>query len=125
MPFAWHHPAGNTGKWQDLRFTAAEQRDFIKMDLGPALQGSGGKHTPIPPLPQGQAFHLGLAHTPPVKLIILDDQRSHLPAWAHTVTADARAAQFVDGIGVHWYTAVEDVRRTITPFSPIPTCGMA
>jgi len=79
-----NEPAGNTGKWQDLEFSAEDQRDFIKTDLGPALEGSG------------------------VKLMILDDQRSHLPHWADTVLADEAAAKYVDGIGVHWYTAVED-----------------
>jgi glucosylceramidase len=81
-----NEPAGNTGKWQDLKFSAAQQRDFVKLDLGPTLR----------------------AEQPGCKLMILDDQRSHLPAWADTVLGDAEAAQFVDGIGVHWYTAVED-----------------
>ena len=27
---AGNEPAGNTGKWQDLKFTATEQRDFIR-----------------------------------------------------------------------------------------------
>lgn len=82
-----NEPAGNTGKWQDLKFTAEEQRDFIKADLGPTLR----------------------AENPQCKLMILDDQRSHLPKWADTVMADADAAKFVDGIGVHWYAAVEDL----------------
>ncbi|NWJ00902.1 GLCM Glucosylceramidase, partial [Crypturellus undulatus] len=41
-------------------FTAAQQRDFIARDLGPALARS--------------------AHA--TRVIIMDDQRSHLPAWA-------------------------------------------
>jgi glucosylceramidase len=81
-----NEPAGNTGKWQDLKFSAAQQRDFIKADLGPVLR----------------------AENPECKLMILDDQRAHLPKWADTVLADADAAQYVDGIGVHWYAAVED-----------------
>ena len=82
-----NEPAGNTGKWQDLKFSAEQQRDFVKRDLGPALRS---KH-------------------PECKLLILDDQRSHLPKWADTVLADPQAAQYVDGIGIHWYAAVEDV----------------
>ena len=31
---AGNEPAGNTGAWQDLKFSAAEQRDFIKTALG-------------------------------------------------------------------------------------------
>ena len=41
--------------------------------------------------------------------MILDDQRSHLPSWADTVLADAEAAKYVSGIGVHWYAAAEDL----------------
>eukprot|EP00966_Prymnesium_polylepis_P017450 402469-Prymnesium_polylepis.1 len=43
-----NEPAGNTGKWQDLKFTAEEQRDFVKTDLGPALEGSGVKCAACP-----------------------------------------------------------------------------
>lgn len=82
-----NEPGGNTGKWQDLRFTAAEQRDFIKRDLGPRLR-------------QLQSH---------CSLMILDDQRARLPQWADTVLADVEAAQYVDGIGVHWYAATEEL----------------
>lgn len=37
---AQNEPAGNTGAWQDLKFTAAQQRDFIREVLGPALKAS-------------------------------------------------------------------------------------
>ena len=37
---------------------------------------------------------------PQVKIMMLDDQRSHLSKWADTVLGDAEAAKFVDGIGV-------------------------
>lgn len=40
------------------------QRDFIKMDLGPALEAAGLRR---------------------VKLMIMDDQRFLLPSWANTV----------------------------------------
>ena len=81
-----NEPAGNTGKWQDLKLSAEEERDFIKSDLGPALR----------------------VCAPGLKLIMLDDQRSHLEAWTDTVLGDPVAASFVDGIGVHWYAALED-----------------
>ena len=80
-----NEPAGNSGKWQDLKFTAEEQRDFIKVDLGPTLR----------------------ADNPRCELMILDDQRIHLPSWADTVLSDPEARQYVDGIGVHWYAATE------------------
>ena len=68
--------------WQSTGFTAEMQRDFIKSDLGPALQENG----------YGD-----------VKLMILDDQRIFLPSWAQVVLSDADASKYVSGIGVHWY----------------------
>ncbi|XP_055346223.1 lysosomal acid glucosylceramidase-like [Paramacrobiotus metropolitanus] len=73
-----------------LGFTAATQRDFIASDLGPALTAAGLRR---------------------VKLMIMDDQRVLLPGWADTVLSKSRmnwesksdAADFVDGIAVHWY----------------------
>ncbi len=85
---AQNEPAGNTGAWQELKFSAEEQRDFIRDVLGPALSASDA--------------------TRDVDLLILDDQRVHLPTWADTVLSDDDAAQYVKGIGVHWYAAVED-----------------
>ncbi|NXT18202.1 GLCM Glucosylceramidase, partial [Syrrhaptes paradoxus] len=62
-------------------FTAAQQRDFIAGDLGPAL-----------------------ARSPhPTRLIVMDDQRIHLPHWARVVLGNSSAARFVAGVGVHWY----------------------
>lgn len=50
-----------------IAFTAAQQRDFVVHDLGPAL-----------------------ARSPhPTQLIILDDQRVHLPHWAEAVKSKA------------------------------------
>ena len=67
---------------QTLGWTPELQRDFIAMDLGPALQAAGFGD---------------------VKLMILDDQRIFLPKWAEVVLADPNAAKFVSGIAVHWY----------------------
>ncbi|KFP23695.1 Glucosylceramidase, partial [Colius striatus] len=64
-----------------IAFTAAQQRDFIIHDLGPAL---------------AQSPH-------PTQLIIMDDQRINLPHWAKVVLGNATAAPYVAGIGVHWY----------------------
>uniref|UniRef100_A0A8R1DM22 Glucosylceramidase n=1 Tax=Caenorhabditis japonica TaxID=281687 RepID=A0A8R1DM22_CAEJA len=70
-------------KVQSMYFTAETQRDFIKSDLGPALQNSDvGKD---------------------VKVLIMDDNRGNLPKWADTVLKDKAAAEFVAGIGVHSY----------------------
>ncbi|KAL8563547.1 hypothetical protein ACOMHN_060863 [Nucella lapillus] len=75
--------------FQAMGFTAEQQRDFIKLDLGPALHSNGF---------QG------------VKLMILDDNRLLLPYWAEKVLSDPEAAQYVSGIGIHWY---------IDEFSPV------
>ncbi|XP_030147447.4 lysosomal acid glucosylceramidase-like [Taeniopygia guttata] len=64
-----------------IAFTAAQQRDFIGQDLGPAL-----------------------AHSPHgTRLLMLDDQRIHLPHWAKVVLGNATAARYVAGLAVHWY----------------------
>ncbi|KAL8184497.1 UNVERIFIED_CONTAM: hypothetical protein K2H54_018467 [Gekko kuhli] len=69
--------------FQCLGFTPEQQRDFIALDLGPALVNSSHKD---------------------IRLIILDDNRVHLPHWAKVVLGeDSQAARYVHGIGVHWY----------------------
>uniref|UniRef100_A0A8C3NXL6 Glucosylceramidase n=1 Tax=Cyanoderma ruficeps TaxID=181631 RepID=A0A8C3NXL6_9PASS len=50
-----------------IAFTAAQQRDFIAQDLGPALARSPHR----------------------TQLLMLDDQRSHLPHWAKVVKSSA------------------------------------
>ncbi|KAF6031271.1 GBA [Bugula neritina] len=68
--------------FQCLGFTATQQRDFIAMDLGPALHSGGFGD---------------------VKLMILDDDTLSLPDWANTIYSDESASQYVSGLGVHWY----------------------
>ncbi|XP_057254180.1 lysosomal acid glucosylceramidase-like [Pezoporus wallicus] len=68
-------------KFPTIVFTAEQQRDFVVQDLGPALAQSSHR----------------------TRLIILDDQRIHLPHWAKVVLGNATAARYVAGIGVHWY----------------------
>ncbi|NWX09409.1 GLCM Glucosylceramidase, partial [Caloenas nicobarica] len=64
-----------------ISYTAEQQRDFIIHDLGPALARSPHR----------------------TQLLILDDQRVHLPQWAETVLGNSTAAGYVAGVGVHWY----------------------
>ncbi|XP_034954351.2 lysosomal acid glucosylceramidase [Zootoca vivipara] len=69
--------------FQCLGFTAEQQRDFIALDLGPALANSSYKD---------------------IRLIILDDNRIHLPSWAKVVlSGDSPAHRYIHGIAVHWY----------------------
>ena len=86
---AQNEPAGNTGTWQDLKFSPEEERDFIKQCLGPALKKSNVTNN--------------------IKLMMLDDQRIHLPTWTKTILSDSDAAKYIDGIAVHWYAATEDI----------------
>lgn len=51
-------------KFQAMGWTAAQQRDFIALDLGPALEKNGFQY---------------------IKLMILDDARFLLPYWAEQV----------------------------------------
>uniref|UniRef100_A0A8C3CI32 Glucosylceramidase n=1 Tax=Cairina moschata TaxID=8855 RepID=A0A8C3CI32_CAIMO len=64
-----------------IAFTAVQQRDFVAQDLGPVLAQS--------------------SHS--TRLIIMDDQRIHLPAWAKVVLGNVTAARYVAGVGIHWY----------------------
>ncbi|XP_044304621.1 lysosomal acid glucosylceramidase-like isoform X2 [Varanus komodoensis] len=69
--------------FQCLGFTAEQQRDFIALDLGPALANSSHKN---------------------IRLIILDDNRVLLPHWAKVVlSGESQAHRYVHGIGLHWY----------------------
>ncbi|XP_048476283.1 lysosomal acid glucosylceramidase [Rhincodon typus] len=68
--------------FQCMGFTAEMQRDFIVLDLGPALRNSSHKD---------------------MQLMILDDQRLLLPYWAKVVLSDVHVAEYVHGIAVHWY----------------------
>ncbi|XP_075534862.1 lysosomal acid glucosylceramidase-like [Dermacentor variabilis] len=71
-------------RWQTLGFTAASQRDFIKLDLGPALAEAGYSADKL-------------------KVMILDDSRIVLPHWTDVVLGDPEAAKYVQGVAVHWY----------------------
>lgn len=75
--------------FQAMGFTPEQQRDFIKLDLGPALHKNSFGN---------------------IKLMILDDNRLLLPYWAEKVLSDADVKKYVSGIGIHWY---------IDEFSPV------
>ena len=68
--------------WDSCLYTGEEERDFVRDYLGPALRGSGLGH---------------------VKLIIWDHNRDHMYERAKTVLDDPRAAQYIWGVGFHWY----------------------
>uniref|UniRef100_A0A663ELV3 Glucosylceramidase n=1 Tax=Aquila chrysaetos chrysaetos TaxID=223781 RepID=A0A663ELV3_AQUCH len=85
----------NNYPFQCLGFTAEQQRDFIARDLGPVLANSSHHH---------------------IQLIILDDNRLHLPHWAKVVLEDEEAARYVHGIGIHWYLDfIGPIQDTVVP----------
>lgn len=68
--------------FQAMGFTPEEQRDWVSMDLGPALHASSYPHTHV---------------------LILDDNRLLLPHWAKVVLSDVHAGRYIHGVAVHWY----------------------
>ena len=65
-----------------MGFTGSTERDFVKSDLGPALEKAG----------YGD-----------IKLMIFDDNRITLPGFTETVLSDKDAMKYVSGVAVHWY----------------------
>ena len=68
--------------WESCIFTAGEERDFIRDYLGPTLRRAG----------------LGDR-----KLIAWDHNRDLIYPRARTILDDPQAAQYVWGLGFHWY----------------------
>ncbi len=71
-----------TQSWDSCLYSAEEERDFVRDFLGPALN------------------HAGLSH---VKVIIWDHNRDRMYERAKIVLDDPQAAQYVWGVGFHWY----------------------
>jgi len=69
-------------RWESCIFTAEEERDFLKNNLGPTLQkeGLGDK-----------------------KIIVWDHNRDLIYQRAQTYFNDPEAAKYAWGIGFHWY----------------------
>ncbi|KAK3871273.1 hypothetical protein Pcinc_023572 [Petrolisthes cinctipes] len=65
-----------------MGWTAVQQKKWVEENLGPTLAATGYDD---------------------VLLMIMDDQRYNLPGWAEKVLNNGTAAQYVDGIAVHWY----------------------
>lgn len=68
--------------WESCVFTANEERDFIKKNLGPTMRNAG----------------LGSK-----KMIIWDHNRDLMYQYVSTILEDPEAAPYVWGIGFHWY----------------------
>lgn len=68
--------------WESCIYTAAEERDFVKNHLGPAIEQSDHSDT---------------------RLIIWDHNRGIMYQRAKTVYDDPEASKYVWGTGFHWY----------------------
>ena len=71
-----------TQKWESCIYSAEAERDFLKNHLGPTIKKEG----------------LGAK-----KIIIWDHNRDLIYQRVKTILTDAKAAQYVWGIGYHWY----------------------
>jgi glucosylceramidase len=79
--------------WDSCIYSAEEERDFVRDYLGPCLAQQGLDH---------------------VKIIIWDHNRDLLYERAKTVLSDPQAAEYVWGVGFHWYSGdqFENVLKT-------------
>ncbi|KAG6602768.1 putative glycoside hydrolase family 30 protein beta-glucosidase/xylosidase [Phytophthora cinnamomi] len=69
-----------TSEWQSLRLTTEQERDFVKLDLGPMMA----------------------KNHPDLKIIAGDDQKSGILDRLAPFE-DADALKYISGLGVHWY----------------------
>jgi glucosylceramidase len=69
-------------KWESCIYTAEEERDFLKNNLGPTMAREG---------------------LPEKKIIVWDHNRDLLFQRAQTIFDDPEAAKYAWGIGFHWY----------------------
>mmetsp|Transcript_66004 Transcript_66004/g.204454 ORF Transcript_66004/g.204454 Transcript_66004/m.204454 type:complete len:281 (-) Transcript_66004:80-922(-) len=75
-----NEPAANQ-RWESCCFSSAEERDFVRDHLGPALVASGLD----------------------AKLLVWDHNRDGMFARARDIYADSAAAEHVWGTAFHWY----------------------
>jgi len=71
-----------TQKWESCIFTAEQERDFLKNHLGPTIKKERLSEK---------------------KIIVWDHNRDLIYQRANTILTDAKAAQYVWGVGYHWY----------------------
>ncbi len=91
-----------TQKWESCIFTAEEERDFLKKNLGPTLQKAGLSSK---------------------KIIVWDHNRDLVYQRVSTTLGDPEAAKYAWGIGFHWYETwtggnpqFENLRRVAETF---------
>ncbi len=98
--------------FNDLILSATQERDFVKMNLGPTLEKANYTRDNF-------------------KLMILDDSSIYLKSWTDTILSDSEAAKYVSGIAYHWYgnhrmsgfpeTELEDLHQKYPNFFTLNT----
>jgi glucosylceramidase len=71
-----------TQTWDSCRYSAEEERDFVRDHLGPALAQAGLQR---------------------IKIVVWDHNRDLMVERASVIYADAAAAHYIWGAGFHWY----------------------
>ncbi|CAE8692070.1 unnamed protein product [Polarella glacialis] len=93
-----NEPLSTTCDWPSMFYTAQGQSHFLANHLGPLMRER----------------HPGL------KLMIHDDQTIHLMSFAGQILQDPEAAQYVDGVAYHWYSALEATFENSPAHRPFP-----
>jgi glucosylceramidase len=70
--------------WESCIYSAAQERDFVRDHLGPALAKAGLSG---------------------IRLCILDHNRDLMDEWTTTIYSDKAASAFVWGTAMHWYVS--------------------
>ena len=87
-----------TQTWDSCRYSAEEERDFIKNHLGPIFEANGLQDK---------------------KIVIWDHNRDIIVERATTILSDPEAAKYVWGTGNHWYVS-EDFENLSTVHEAFP-----
>jgi glucosylceramidase len=86
-----------TQSWDSCVYSAAQERDFVKNNLGPRFAQDGIT----------------------AKIVIFDHNKDHVATWANTIMGDSGAAQYCWGIGVHWYSG-DQFENLVTTHNSFP-----
>eukprot|EP00929_Paragymnodinium_shiwhaense_P091391 TRINITY_DN51365_c0_g1_i1.p1 TRINITY_DN51365_c0_g1~~TRINITY_DN51365_c0_g1_i1.p1 ORF type:complete len:601 (+),score=82.30 TRINITY_DN51365_c0_g1_i1:76-1803(+) len=72
---------GFSAAWESCRYSAEQERDFLKDHLGPVMRHDH----------------------PDAKIMVLDHNRGMAVEWTKTIYGDAAARKYADGLALHWY----------------------
>ncbi|MBN2366704.1 MAG: glycosyl hydrolase family 30 [Calditrichaeota bacterium] len=78
-----NEPLGNGGQWESMIFSPETMAEFVAYHLGPRFEKDNID----------------------ARILIYDQNRDHLPDWAHVVLGNPHAAPYVWGTAVHWYSS--------------------